>query len=178
METITTVTAEFEAPAQKKRPTFLTVICILSFIGCALAFLAGIYNIIQNTPEHRAESIEKIRTLNPAMADQMEENMIAMQESAYGQVAPYLSFVYLLISFLGVLMMWKLNKKGFYIYLVGELLPYVFMLIFSKETMAMMSGGAGGGFMQTVFMVTITLMVLFDIAFIVMYGMNLKHMKN
>lgn len=179
METaIPTTTVEFEAPAPRKRPTFLTVICILSFIGCALSVIGGIYNIIQATPEHRAQSIEQIRTIDPVLADRMEENMIALQDSPYASVAPYLSFVYALITFMGVLMMWKLNKKGFYVYLAGELLPYLFMLIFWKETAMMMNGGGGGGFVQTVMIASVVMMVVFDIAFFIMYAMNLKHMKN
>lgn len=176
--TTTTVAAEFEAPAQKKRPTFLTVICILSFIGCAIAVLGGIYNVVKNTPEQKAQSIEQIRSINPVMADQMEENMVALADSPYATVAPYLNLVYALITFMGVLMMWRLNKKGFYVYLVGELLPYLFMLIFWKETAMMMNATGGAGFVQTIVIVSMVLMVVFDIAFFVMYAMNLKHMKN
>ncbi len=160
----------------KKRPDFLSVICILSFIGCGIAFLGGIYGIIQNTPENMAKNIEQVRAFNPAMADQLEENMIAMQDNVYMQISPYLNFVYLLLSFLGVLMMWKLNKKGFYLYLAGELLPYIPMLVMGKQTMSMM-GSMGGGGAQAIGLVVLVCMLVFDIVFIAMYGVNLKHMK-
>lgn len=159
-----------------KRPTFLTVICIFSFIGCGLSLVMGLWGLVQNTPEHMQESIEQVRQFDQAMADQMETQQQLMQESSYMQVAPYLNFVYLLISFLGVLMMWKRNKKGFFVYLAGELIPYVLMAIMWKES-AMMMGGAGGGMGAMIFKVTMALMVIGDLAFIGMYSANLKHMK-
>jgi hypothetical protein len=174
MET-TQETAAFDAAMQgPKRPQFLTVICILSFVWCGVSFLLGIWGVIRNTPENMAESIEQVRQFKPEVADEMEQNMIEMQESTYAQISPYLNFVYILISFLGVLMMWKLNKKGFYVYLIGELLPYIGFLVAGKQMMSMMSGG---GMMKGVGMIMVLLMLVFDAAFIVMYGLNLKYMN-
>ena len=81
-----------EEMMEPKRPQFLTVICVLSFIWCGLSVVMGIWSIIQNTPERMAENIEQMRAVSPQMAEQMEEQMIAMQESTYAQVAPYLNF--------------------------------------------------------------------------------------
>lgn len=169
--------SELNITEEKKRPNFLTVICILSFVGCGLVFLTSIYSLIHNTPENIEKSIEQVRQIKPEMADQMEQNMLMMQESTYAKIAPYLSFVYLLLSFLGVLMMWKLNRKGFYIYIAGELLPYVPALFMGKEMMAMMGGGMNSGFMQTMITVAAVLVILFDLVFIGMYAANLKYMK-
>jgi hypothetical protein len=174
----TTVDNSFEQAMQEpKRPQMLTVICILSFIMCGLGLLGGIWNIVQNTPEHMAEGIEKMRQFSPEMADKMEENMEAMQESTYMQISPYLNLVYVLVSFMGVLMMWKLQKKGFYVYLAGEILPYLGFVVAGKESMAMMSGppGSGGGEMMGV--IILGLMVVFDAVFIIMYAVNLKKMN-
>ena len=174
METIPdTGTFQAEMIPEKKRPDFLSVICILSFIACGLMFLAGVYGIIQNTPENMQKNIEQIRAVNPAMADQLENQMLATQDSVYLQVAPYLNFIYLLISFLGVLMMWKQNKKGFYVYLVGELFPYIPMILMWKESMGMMSSFGGNG----LGMAMIGGMLILDIVFISLYAVNLKHMK-
>jgi len=173
----TSIDNSFEQAMQEpKRPQMLTVICILTFIMCGLSFVGGIWSIIQNTPENMAESIEQMRQFSPEMADQMEENMVNMQDNVYMQISPYLNFVYILLSFLGALMMWKLQKKGFYVYLAGEILPYLGFVVAGKETMAMM-GSAGGGAGQIAGTVMIVLMLLFDAAFVVMYGVNLKKMK-
>jgi len=173
----TSIDNSFEQAMQEpKRLQMLTVICILTFIMCGLSFVGGIWSIIQNTPENMAESIEQMRQFSPEMADQMEENMVNMQDNVYMQISPYLNFVYILLSFLGALMMWKLQKKGFYVYLAGEILPYLGFVVAGKETMAMM-GSAGGGAGQIAGTVMIVLMLLFDAAFVVMYGVNLKKMK-
>lgn len=173
----TTVDNSFEQAMQgPKRPQLLTVICILSFIMCGLGLLGGIWNIVQNTPENMAEGIEKMRQYSPEMADKMEENMIAMQDSTYIQISPYLNLVYVLVSFLGVLMMWKLQKKGFYLYLVGELLPYIGFIVAGKESMAAMDM-AGGGAGKVAGIVMVGLMLIFDAAFIIMYAVNLKKMN-
>ena len=173
----TSIDNSFEQAMQEpKRPQMLTVICILTFIWCGLSILFGIWGIIQNTPEHMAESVDQVRQFSPEMADQMEEQMLSMQDNVYMQISPYLNFVYILLSFLGGFMMWKLQKKGFYLYLAGELLPYLGFLVAGKETMAMM-GSAGGGAGQIAGAVMIVLMLIFDAAFIIMYGLNLKKMN-
>ena len=160
-----------------KRPQFLTVICVLSFIMCGLSFLGGVWSLIQNTPDKMAESIEQMRAVSPQMAEQMENQMMEMQESTYAQISPYLNFVFILLSFLGAFMMWKLKKKGFFVYLAGELLPYVGLIFSGKQAIAMM-GAAGGGVAQTAGVIIFVFMFIFDAAFFVMYGMNLKHMND
>ena len=173
----TSIDNSFEQAMQEpKRPQLLTVICILSFIMCGLGLIGGVWSIIQNTPENMAESIEKMRSFSPEMADKMEQQMVDAQDNTYMQISPYLNFVYLLLSFMGTLMLWKLQKKGFYIYLAGELLPYLGFIVAGKETMAMM-GSAGGSAGEIAGVVMIGLMLLFDAAFIIMYAVNLKRMN-
>lgn len=161
-------------PAQPARPQFLTVICVLSFIMCALSFVGSVWNIIKDTPENMEQSIEQMRTVSPQMADNLEQMMIEKQNNTYMQISNYLNMVYMLLSFMGVMMMWKLNKKGFYIYLAGELLPYIGFIIAWKPMMAMMSGG---GMMPAIGPIMVVLMLVFDIAFFIMYAVNLKYMK-
>lgn len=162
---------------EPKRPQLLTVICVLTFVMCGLSFLGGIWNIIQSSPEKMAEGIEQMRAYSPEMADQMEQQMLEMQVSTYAQVAPYINFIYILLSFLGAFMMWKLKKKGFYVYLAGELLPYIGLIFSGKQAMAMM-GSAGGSTAQVAGAAIMAFMVIFDAAFIIMYAVNLKHMND
>ncbi len=87
----TSIDNSFEQAMQEpKHPQLLTVICILSFIMCGLGLIGGVWQIIQNTPEHMAESIEKMRSFSPEMADKMEENVANMQDNVYMQISPYL----------------------------------------------------------------------------------------
>lgn len=56
-------------------------------------------------------------------------------------------------------------------------MPYIGLIIGGKQAMAMM-GAAGGGVAKTAGLVMMALMFVFDIAFIVMYALNLKHMND
>ncbi len=63
---------------------------------------------------------------------------------------------------IGVLMMWKQKKTGFYVYAVFELVQPIMPLILGL--------GLVGGIMATVG-------IIFAILFIILYGVNLKHMS-
>lgn len=177
METISDYTGFSDGADNKpKRPQFLTVLCILSFIGIGLMLAFTIIGIIVNTPERQTEQIEQLRQLSPSMADQMEEQVAAQQESVLYKVQNYINLLFLLGSFLGVLQMWQLKKTGLYIYAIAELVPYLFMIIGGKEAMQMF-GSMGGGGMQSILYAVLVLLFVFDSAFVVMYAVNLKHMK-
>lgn len=165
---------EDAAPQKPKRSQFLTVLCILSFIMCAIGFISGIWNIYQSTPEAMQKNVEQLRSINPEMADQMEDNMVEMQNNSFYKITPYLGLVYTLMSFLGVMMMWNRKRTGFYIYGVAEILPYSSFLLLGKSSLKMM--GPPGGSSTTFAMIGIALMVLIDLAFVIMYSRNLKEM--
>jgi len=163
-----------ESPEAFKRPKLLNVVCILTFIGCALIFLGTIVNIIMDTPERREESIENTRRFSPAMADQLEEQYQEMEENVWYQIQPYISILMALVTFLGAFMMFKGKKNGFYIYLAAEFIPYSFMLFAGSKGMAVFTGG---GSMQTAAIAGTIMVIVLDITFAVLYGMNLKHLK-
>ncbi|HRG01039.1 MAG: hypothetical protein U0W65_12020 [Bacteroidia bacterium] len=160
-----------EAP---KRSQFLTVLCVLSFVMCGISFLSGIWSIYQSSPETMQQNIEQVRTVNPEMADRMEDQIIEMQSNPYSKVAPYLSLVYTLLSFLGVMMMWNLTKKGFYIYAIAEILPYTGFILMGKNSLSMMGPPGSGGTM--IAMAVMVIMVVVDVIFVALYAKNLKDM--
>lgn len=166
---------EETTPQAPKRSQFLTVLCVLSFIMCAIGFLSGIWNIYQSTPEAMQKNIEQFRSINPEMADQMENNMIEMQSNSFYKIMPYLSLVYTLISFLGVMMMWNFKRTGFYIYAIAEILPYSSFIFMGKNSLKMM--GPPGGNNATFAMIGIVLMVAIDLLFVFLYSRNLKEMN-
>lgn len=168
-----TLTNEMEN--QGKRPQFLSVLCILSFICCGLLLVMTLYGIVSNTPEKMQQSIEQMREISPATADQMEAQFQEQQNSTMAKIQPYISILFLLVSFLGVMQMFNLKKMGFYIYTAAELVPYLFMIGGGKKAMAMM-GAMGGGAMEMAAIAVFVIMVLFDVGFIIMYALNLKHM--
>lgn len=159
---------------QPKRSQFLTVLCVLSFIMCAISFLSGIWGIYQSTPEAMQKNIEQVRTVNEEMADRMEDNMIEMQSNPFSKIAPYLGLVYTLVSFLGVLLMWNRTKKGFYIYAIAEILPYTSFILMGKNSLSMM--GPPGGNNTAIAMGVLIFMVVVDVVFVALYAKNLKEM--
>ena len=159
---------------QPKRSQFLTVLCVLSFIMCAISFLSGIWGIYQSTPESMQKNIEQVRAVNEEMADSMEDQMIEMQSNPFSKVAPYLGLVYTLVSFLGVLLMWNRTKKGFYIYAIAEILPYTSFVLMGKNSLSMM--GPPGGNNSAIAMGVLIFMVVVDVVFVALYAKNLKEM--
>lgn len=161
----------------KKRPVFLTVLGILSFIGIGFAVIGGIFGVI---------GIGGLRTMYEGLLSMGGTDNAAAKEALDSalsgmQMSSIISIIAALICLVGVIMMWKLKKKGFYIYTVAELAgPIVSWFLMSSATekltevagssASMMGGGmfaAAGGVMG----------IIFAVVFIVLYGLNLKHME-
>ena len=179
MDTIST-------PSEESRPQFLTVLCILTFIGTGLMLgfsLIGIPKTFIRSAEERASQREmtyqKMMQFNPAAADAMLQAM--EEEEKYEKPNWILSFGCNLLSLFGALMMWKQKKTGFYLYLAGEILPYILPLILLGGINGMKSGmgiiTSLGGLMQGFAIAVIAFMIIADIAFFIMYALNLRHMK-
>ena len=160
-----------EIEGKSKRPRFLTVLCVLSFIWAGLAIAAGVMGQIYNTPENMRANIEQVRAQSPARAAMMEKGIERQENSVMGKIQNYLLILIEVISVLGVIMMFNLNKVGFYIYAAIEILPYS-MLFFGDEDSSM-DMGMGPGATKAFGII----FVLIDVGFVVMYGLNLKHMK-
>ena len=159
----------------QKRPQLLTVICILSFVMCTLMIITNAFNIVYNTPDNQQKNIEQLRTVNPEMADQLENNMIAMENNMYLKYTPYLTIAFNLLSLLGVLMMWNFNKVGFYIYSISEILPYSSYLFVDASSLAI--PGLPAGSAATYMMFFIIIMVLIDLVFVALYAKALKEIE-
>lgn len=164
-----------------KRPTFLTVLCILSFIGCGLGVFSGITGYF---------SYKAMSSIGDGMQDEWKQAMDNAMENAAAEEgmgdagaelarglgdalggatnfsamanSSLIQGLLCILIFVGVFMMWKLKKTGFYIYTVGQiaLVATPFLLV----------GGLAGGMMAT-------LGAIFPIIFIILYGLNLKHMS-
>lgn len=99
-----------------KRPGFLTVLCILTFIGSGLGLLGGLLMTI---------GMGSIMGSIPGMGAAMGGG------TAYFAIGTVLAAA----SLFGAIQMWKLKKQGFFIYagasVVGIILPLIFGLPFS-----------------------------------------------
>ncbi len=160
------------APA---RPQFLTVLCILTWIMCGIMLILTVIGMIAKpSADAQKEQIEQIRQFNPDAAVKMEE-ALAEQGGGSQIISTLLTLVALVLSGYGAYMMWNLKKTGFYLYIAGEFLPYLGMLFAGQAGLSALS--AMGGAAQTAGAIVIGLMVIVDIVFVVLYGLNLKHMN-
>ena len=138
-----------------KRPVFLTVLCILSFVFAGLGILGyitiiGAMGMVATVASgvEGMEGMEGMEGLSSAMASGPSAGM---------------TWAYLIVGFLttivglfGVIKMWKLQKSGFMMYVGASVVSMIMGIVYS-----------GFGIFG----------LIFPILFIVLYGLNLKHLK-
>ena len=152
------------AAAPAKRPTFLTVLCILSFVGVAFSLIGGIMNYFTYSALSSAgDAFSGMGTEGQQMGDAVNamSSMLGLDPAKMATSALIQALLNIPIL-IGVLMMWKQKKTGFYIYTAFEVIQPLLPLF--------MGLGLMGGMMAI-------LGLIFAIIFIVLYGLNLKHMS-
>jgi len=129
-----------------KRPTLVTVLCILSFIGSGLSVLVMLLLLVG------AGSIMSFLGSIPGFGD-------AMGGSGTGSGMIYLILNLILNAgtLLGAIMMWRMKKIGFWIYAGSYVVQFILPMVM-----------IGGRFS--------ILGLIIMAAFIVLYGINIKHM--
>ena len=162
-----------ETTEQNVRPQFLKVLCILSFIMCGIMLLFGLLGL-----KNLFMSADDLMAMNPMIsklpADSYQMILDSMQ---YKDVNAILALLIPVISLTGVIYMWKLKKGGFYIYLIGELLPYILSPLTKSMSMMYAMSSLWGDKGTMIINVFVGLVVVFDVLFIILYALNLKHMK-
>ena len=157
----------------KKRPTFITVLCILSFIGSGgFGLLQPLYQYatFDNTYPQQVEQIEQgIEQMEDAGMDSgtfydMAVNGLIALEKTKENLAPMTAtnVLFALFSLVGIFLMFKLKKNGFYLYTVVNLFWMLVPLYFIGPEIGMMMLGFGAAI---------------TILFIILYAVNLKHME-
>lgn len=153
------------AGAPAKRPTFLTVLCILSFIAAGFAIIGYITAITLMGAATAVVSAadDALEAAGDSLGGSYSEMSAAMDTAMSSGPSMGLTWAYVIIGFVctlvglyGVIKMWKLKKVGFYMYTGASVVSMIMGIVYS-----------GFGVMA----------VIFPIAFIVMYGLNLKHME-
>lgn len=133
-----------------KRPTFLTVLCILSFISGGLGSLSALI-----TPIFSDIMIEFLKN-SPNYDETLMEETIMLLRAGWGYYL--ITFVFAMCSLVGVFFMWKLKKIGFHFYALSNL-----GLLFAPMLMFDMAISWAGIFLTA--------------SFILLYAVNLKFMK-
>jgi hypothetical protein len=153
----------------RKRPEMINVLTILTFIGSGLGILTNFWYF------SNAKKFYDIAITNQEKVDQAPAFLRSLQGSdpvgvaqrTYDNRVPIvvLSLVACILCIVGAVQMRKLKKSGFYIYLIGEILPIIGSFIF-----------IGAVAYSSVFQVIGAF--LFAAIFIILYATQLKHLRN
>jgi len=145
-----------------KRPQFITVLCILTFIGSALSFIGALWGYFSITASEKfLQNMSASQDDAHGMISGMQETMIKAVENAVPNLV--IGLLCSLICFYGAMKMWKLKKAGFFVYSVGEIIPPISAFFLGGGGLI---GGAGA-----------VIGLLIAIVWIVLYAINLKYMK-
>ena len=164
---------EYNPPAPV-RPVFLTVLCILTFIGSGLGICSSAIEyftadrqaakseIVKSQIDSSVQQIDTLSRGGEIAAQMMKsvEHVYTAETMRKSALAKLLSCIFCL---LGAFLIWGLKKSGFYLYILGTLIgiivPYILL---------------GGGLLA---IGSSAIIALIGIAFVIMYGVNLKHMQ-
>ena len=133
-ETTQETTQPIEQVEVKKRPAFLTVLCILTFIGSGLSLL--MYVLLVAAAGFIASYMESLG-MGGMIGEESWKVIVVLIAAA--------------ASLYGAIMMWKLKKLGFYIYIAAQIIA----LALGFSVMGL----------------------IFTALFIILYFLNFKHME-
>ncbi len=122
--------------SKPKLPGSINVLTILTFIGCAIGICFTLYGFVS-----AKTSLDKMEeTINspayetmPAFAKKfLNPEAVEMQRKMYENRVPMtlIGVVGIALCLYGAVQMRKLKMQGYYMYLIGELLPFVPSIIF------------------------------------------------
>ena len=163
------------------RPTLLTVLCILTFIGSTWLIVTNFWTY--GTASKTAAMISAVskREINDSafQNDSAKAKVIRRKRSLFGEkmmssVAKIMTadnirknaagtILSALITLFGALLMWWQKRRGFYIYIAGTLLGIVIPLYFYGVNMTSIGISFFPGF--------------FGLIFIALYALNFKSLR-
>lgn len=154
---------------KKGIPTFLKVLCILTFVGAGFGIIGALYSMAMH--EFTMSMMDKSFASGEGNPFLPKNSTYMETLQKWGMVSYAMNLVGSLLCLLGAIIMWKLKKSGFYIYVLGQIIPFI-------AAYGLLGGmTSGGGMFAGLVLIGQIIGAIFPIAFIVMYAVNLKHMK-
>lgn len=132
------------------RPTFLTVLCILTFIGSGLGVLGGILGLVGSSALAR---------FAPAAGGLMIWTLLGLAAAG--------------LCLYGAIQMWGLKKQGFMLYVAGACLS-ILITIINVVTLPDLGPGIFADSMRSAMWTGVFIGVAINVAFILMYNANKK----
>lgn len=138
----------------EQRPVFLTVLCVLTFIGSAFYLLYAFYTFtLLNSIDDVATSVLQDTELDSYFR--------------WYKIERYTIVLGAIGCSVGAFFMLKLKRFGFYTYIVSQAMP-LFVGAFT-----IMSMGELGGFQ----FISLILSAIFPVGFVILYSLNYKYLK-
>ncbi|MBT8327921.1 MAG: hypothetical protein KJP21_09370 [Bacteroidia bacterium] len=159
------------------RPQFLTILCILTFIGSGWGIVDAITDYFG--AEMAGDAVEMVEEEMDEAMDEIEENedMSDSQkeflENIFGDIteaitpenirkSSLVNIISCLLTLFGAILMWQLKRVGYFAYIAGILVMVIGMAVVFEGVVGLAVAGMTG---------------FIGVVFIVLYGVNLKHMK-
>lgn len=173
------------AEQPKKRTTFITVLCILTFAYSGFLFVSNIYGYF--TAKQTAEQMQKMQKVtqsdsifakngNKANAKDSVADRKAKQitRQMFGDLGDSFTednikknalgaILAAILCISGAFLMFRINKKGYYLYVLGTLVGIAIPILLYGSNLVGILGTVFNGF--------------FGLVFCILYGVNLKDMK-
>jgi len=168
---------DFE-PLLPSRPSFLTWLCILTFIGSGWSIVNSIWSfsmagkIFVIRTEKSVSINDSVRVDSTALENQHSKNvfpqkikasivkMLTKENIRKGAIGKLLAALFTLA---GAILMWRLNRSGFYLYIIGIIIGLIVpFYLFGNDLIAV-----GASSFST----------FFGLIFIALYALNLSSMK-
>jgi hypothetical protein len=142
------------------RPAFLTVLCILTFVGAGLGLIWAFFGWIWvSAAEGLMDAFSTVNSPNP------EDN----EAYRWMHWLKFLMIAYLVgnaLCITGAIIMMFMRKIGFYLYLLGQVIPLIIIVIM-----------LGGNLTEPGSQIWLFMALIFPAGFIVMYGLNFKYLR-
>jgi hypothetical protein len=162
-------------PAGPQRPTFLTVLCILTFIASGWGIFTNISNymnadvnakvaetVLDSAKEKISKEADNEGTTK--MAEQVFSGATKMLDPANIKKNALYSILANLLTLGGAFLMFQLKKPGFWVYLAGTAVAIITpFIVYGASNIMSIGMTAVIGF--------------FGILFAVLYSLNLKYLK-
>ena len=157
---------DFNNEAPRKRPAFITVLAILSWVYVAIGVLGALVNSL-SSEEAQIEKIDEAIAIYDGMDDMpfLDDSVAVMEASRDNvRITNLGNLIFLLIEGIAVFMMFNLKRNGFWLYTLAQI-GLVSLIIMVMPWPNIIST------LTVVF--TVFIVLLFEI----LYAVNLKHMK-
>lgn len=157
---------EFNNKAPRKRPAFITVLAILSWVYVAIGVLGALVNSLSSEEKQIEQIDQAIATYDNMdempLRDEFIEVAVASRDNL--RVTNLGNLIFFLIEGIAVFMMFNLKRNGFWLYTLAQI-GLVSLMIMVMPWPNLIS--------TLTVCITLFLVLLFEI----LYAVNLKHMK-